>query len=123
MLSEAQMVMKKALKSFQSGRAEVLVRRSEKDPVTKVMREVESVLFAELPCRVSFRAAKTSEGAFLSSAEAEMVLFVDPGTEIPEGSRILVVQEGETYALARSSPAKVYPSHWEYGVTLSKEGL
>lgn len=83
--------------------------------------------WTELPCHLAFvgsEPAKTGALADGSEVEGRFQLFlppVEPGRNLPVGSRICVEQGGQVYWLACSGPAACYPTHMEVGARLLDE--
>ena len=51
-----------AIQSLFEGKATVTVKESYKDPVTKVTKTRENVIYTEIPCRLSYGSNSTKEG-------------------------------------------------------------
>lgn len=116
MLSKAKMVMKESLQKLHEGVATVIVRRSEKNPITKVEEVKESELYSAISCRLSFGGTKNEAEHLAVNTSGSMTLFVGPEIVIPENSKILVTQHGIQFSLTNGK-IKPYSTHNEYEVS------
>ena len=102
-----------ASQSLCEGKATVTVKESYKDTVTKVTKTRESVIYADIPCRLSYGSSSTKEWLG-DQAVAAVTLFTAYDIVIPRGSIVTVTQAGTTEVFNRSGIPKVYRSHREY---------
>ncbi|MFC4805555.1 hypothetical protein [Filifactor villosus] len=102
-------------KFFFTGQATLYIRRSTRDPATKIssLREVETSSFR---CRLSFKESSTVSDLGAMSSKKELLLFTPPLIEIAEGSKIVVVQDNVTHELKLSEIPSIYQTHREYKV-------
>lgn len=108
-----------AVQSLWTGTATVTVREGVLDPTTGRTVQRERELYTGLPCRLSYRTAAGAVEADAAAKTAQSVtLYLARGVDIPEGSRILVVQNGVTGAYARSGYPAVYTAHQEIPLEL-----
>lgn len=113
MLSKAEMVARLGFESLYEGKANIIVRESVKNPITKVTELVERTIQENVPCRLSFSTAKLEDEGLVVSSQSVFTLFVSPDVDIPISSKILVVQNGKSYTLSNSK-VKSYKTHNEY---------
>ena len=80
----------------------------------------ETVLFENLPCRVSYQSSTvTAIKENLAGSKGQLVkVFIAPEPEIPAGSKIVVTQDGLEVAYSASSERAHYPTHQEINLTL-----
>ena len=109
-----------AIHSLFEGKATVTVKESYKDPVTKVTKTRENVVYTDLPCRLSYGSNSTKEGLG-DQATAAVTLFTAYDVVIPRGSIVTVAQAGTTEVFSRSGIPKVYRSHREYPLQAVEE--
>ena len=109
-----------AIQSLFEGKATVTVKESYKDPVTKVTKTRENVIYTDLPCRLSYGPSSTKEGLG-DQAGISVTLFTAYDVVIPRGSTITVTQAGTTEVFNRSGIPKVYRSHREYPLQAVEE--
>ena len=111
---------KQAIQSLFEGKATVTVNESYKDPVTKVTKTRENVIYTEIPCRLSYGSNSTKEWLG-DQAAAVVTLFTAYDVVIPRGSIVAVAQAGTTEVFNRSGIPKVYRSHREYPLQAVEE--
>lgn len=111
-----------ALKLLWKGLCDVFVLKGDTDTSTgrTVQKEIE-ILHGE-PCRVSY----SSISATKSESEAANVpqiikLFISNSIDIPEGSKIVVTQEGRAEIYRRAGKPAVYSTHQEIILESFKE--
>lgn len=109
-----------AIQLLFEGKATVTVKESYKDPVTKVTKTRENVIYTEIPCRLSYGSSSTKEGLG-DQAAAAVTLFTACDVVIPRGSIVTVAQAGTTEVFSRSGIPKVYRSHREYPLQAVEE--
>ena len=110
---------RKAVRSLWTGKAAITVREGALDEATGRTEPVERVAASDLPCRISFSTVKSTEPKEEGARVAQTVtLHIDPGLEIPEGSKITVTQNGVTADYERSGKAAVYSCHQEVPLAL-----
>lgn len=107
------MVARLGFESLYEGKANIIVRESVKNPITKVTELVERTIQENVPCRLSFSASKLEDEGFVISSQSVFTLFVSPEVDIPISSKIEVTQNGKSYTLSNSK-VKAYKTHNEY---------
>lgn len=113
---------KKAVQSLWHGRATVTVLEGKFNPSNGRTESQEKVLIREVPCRVSHNTVPSAEPIENAARVSQSVtLYIDPSVEIPEGSKITVVQNGTTRDYVRSGKPAVYSCHQEVPLELFKE--
>ena len=114
-----------AIKKLWVGQCDIYVREyGVNDSGVNEPREV--LKFKGQPCRLSFYSALNSaitspSGSGASETHQNIKLFLDSDIQIPEGSKIIVTQNGRTTAYCQSSPPLVYAFHQEICLKLFKE--
>lgn len=112
---------KRAIQSLWDGRATVTVREGVYNPSNgrTEPREVDKV--TDALCRISFDSVKSTE-AYESAATASqtITLFIDPSVDIPEGSKITVIQNGAAGVYERSGKPAMYSCHQQVPLELFK---
>ena len=109
------------MQSLWQGRATVTVQEGKYNPSNGRTESQEKVLFKEIPCRISQNTVVSTEPFERAARAAQGVtLYLDPAVEIPEGSRITVVQNGVTREYERSGKPAVYSCHQEVPLELFK---
>lgn len=92
------------------------------DPDTHISREQEVLKLEDQPCLLSHTStspATTAEG--VPSVVKSTKIFVAPEINIPEGSRLVVTQDGVTNTYERSGAPAFYPTHQEITVNVMKK--
>lgn len=113
---------KKAVQSLWQGRATVTVLEGKLNPSNGRTEPQEKVLFNAVPCRISQNTVVSTEPIESAARVTQGVtLYIDPSVEIPEGSKVTVVQNGVTRDYARSGKPAVYSCHQEVPLELFKE--
>lgn len=92
------------------------------DPVTKETKQIKLVVLKDEPCRLSYPSAKSAVITdTVTTIEQQPVLFLRCDAKIPAGSDITVTQNGRVMRFTTSGEPRVYSTHQEIAVTLSKE--
>ena len=111
-----------ALRRFWTDRCDVFVRESSVDPGTGRSVFEERQVYADLPCRLSYRLSfETLSGvrdvgdAAVSTRQA-VKLFLAPEIMLPVGSKIVVRRGGREMMFARSGVPAVFGAHQEVRV-------
>lgn len=78
---------------------------------------VETVLYDDEPCRLSYGSPSNAGSEFSTEGKQVIKLFCGPDVVIPQGSKIEVMRQGNTFSFGRSDAPAVYGSHREYTVT------
>ena len=82
----------------------------------------DNVVYAELPCRLSYSGAPPAErGETVTTVTKGIVLFTAPDADIPAGSKISVFHDGVTERFKQSGDAKVYATHREVALIREEE--
>ena len=92
------------------------------DPDTHISRETEVVKVEDQPCflsNTSSAPATTADG--VPSVVKSTKIFLAPEIVIPEGSKLVVTQDGVTNTYERSGVPSVYPTHQEVTVNVMKK--
>ena len=111
-----------AIRNLWTGRCDVIVRTTIINPSNGRNEPTESVLLKNEPCRISFSTIKsTTESNSAEAITQTIKLFLASGVEIPEGSKIVVTQNGKTGAYIKSGAPAVYSTHQEIILERFKE--
>lgn len=111
----------RAVKSLWKGKCTVTVRENVTNKQTGRTEAVETDIYTDEPCRISFDTAPPTgivHGA--ATAQQTITLFLDPGVIIPPGSKITVTQENVTAVYSRSGKSAMYSVHQEIPLELFK---
>lgn len=112
-------VYKKAVQSLWDGKATITVREGVLDPRTGRTEPVERVLVEGAACRISHKTVTATEPSEEAAVVVQSVtLYIDPGLDIPEGSKITVTQNKVTRDYERSGTPAVYSAHQEVPLKL-----
>lgn len=112
---------RQAIERLYSDKCTVTVRKSKKNPATKVTEFDEVTLLDDEPCRVSFSTVAQASKDIVSAVTQVTKLFISPDIKIPPGSKIEVTRQGSTVAYCRSGEPAVYSSHQEIVLELFKD--
>lgn len=105
---------KKVLQLLWNDKCTVYVKENVKNATNKRMEQVERVLFADEPCKLSFSSlAVTSEADHAPVVVQSVKLFLDNEKEVPAGSRIEVTRLGKTLTYKSSGEAGYFYEHQE----------
>lgn len=110
---------RKAIESLYIGVCSVVERKSIKDPITHITKQVEVTVLANQSCKLSFdRIATTSQTDAAGIVVQTAKLFIAPEIDIKPGSKIVVTQHGRTEAYTRSGQPAYFTSHQEIQLEL-----
>lgn len=103
---------RKAIESRYEGLCTISINETIR--VKGVTKTVETVVYEDLPCRLSYQSVQTStDSDTKATAYQEIRLFIAPEIEIKEGAKITVTQHGKTNKYRRSGKPLVYSNHQE----------
>lgn len=112
----------RAIKSLWNGKCTVTVRKSVTDENTGRVKTVETDIYTDEPCRISFSAVRVTEPTSNAAEVLQSVkLFISPAVSIPPGSKITATQNGITNIYEQSGKSAVYSEHQEIPLELKKE--
>lgn len=118
-IRQARQMHREVLEQTYDGSCAVYEKRSRKDPVTKVTRQEEILVFENLPCHLSFFASPSAAGSDgVTEISQTIKLLLAPEKIISPGSRIEVTQQGRCESYGQSGKAAVYASHQEVTLEL-----
>lgn len=107
---------RKAIESTYTDTCFVYEYRSEKDPVTKIMKNKEVLVLENIPCRISFHLSYPTEiNADQATAHATQrtKLFLSERLEVKEGSKIVVTRKGKVMIYQSSGIPDIHETHQE----------
>lgn len=108
-----------ALKTLWKDLCTVYVQTKTQNPNNKRTEFVESVLFENEPCKLSFEALNSaSESGNTSTITQSVKLFLDNTISIPSGSKIVVVRGEKTFTFKNSGEPGVFTHHQEIPLKL-----
>lgn len=111
-----------ALRSMWDGTATIVVLEGSVDETTGRTVQKEITLAENLPCRVSYRSVKSTTPQEEAALVAQSItMYIDSSVDIPEGSKIIVSQNGVTEHYSRSGKPAVYTCHQEVPLELCRE--
>lgn len=88
---------------------------------TGVTEPVETVLYENIPCRISFDANTAAADSEAPAIDRDATLFIAPDVDIPAGSKISITRQGMTTDYHRSGVAAMYATHQEIKLKLYEE--
>lgn len=88
---------------------------------TGITKTEEKILYADLPCRLSFSSSQTVSGDMPPQISQSVKLFVSPEADIPPGCLIKVNRGGNIRKYAASGASSVYSTHQEISLHLYEE--
>jgi hypothetical protein len=97
-----------------AGKCCIYEKRGITDPITKITKQGELLIFSDIPCRLSYQSVSSAtpgDGAY--KAVQTIKLFLSPEVTINPGSKIVVLQDGLTAAYRQSGIPAHYGSHQE----------
>lgn len=109
---------RKAIEKLYIGTCEVITRGKTINDTTKVTEWTESILHSGVPCRLSFSGGAPAGSDIVATVAQQPVLFLAPETNIPNGSKINVTQNGVTTAYCRSGEPRMHEGHQEIDLAL-----
>lgn len=113
------MVRKTALQTLWKDLCTVYVQTKTKNPNNKRTEFVESVLFENQPCKLSFESINSaSEDGNTSSITQSVKLFLDNTLSVPSGSKIVVVRGNNIFTFKNSGEPGVFTYHQEIPLVL-----
>lgn len=116
------MVRKAVLRTLWNDICTVYVQTKVQNPNNKRTEFVESVLFADEPCKLSFESLNSSsENGNTSSITQSVKLFLDNSLSVPSGSKIVVVRGEKTFTFTNSGEPGVFTYHQEIPLKLFEE--
>lgn len=111
-----------ALKRLWDGLCDVYVYKEGVDEATgRTIQKAELTVKGE-PCRVSYSTLSATTPTSEAFDVGQVIkLFIAKDVDIPEGSKLVITQEGRTEAYRRAGKAAVYSVHQEIVLELEKE--
>lgn len=110
---------KNALKTLWNDSCTVYVQTSVKNPNNKRTEFVETILFENQPCKLSFESlSTTTQNSHAPAITQGAKLFLDNALSVPAGSKIVVARADKTFTFARSGEPGVFMYHQEIPLTL-----
>lgn len=112
-------MVKKALKKLWKDSCTVYIHSKKRNEQTKLTEFVETALFENEPCKLSFESLTTiSETAHAPSKRQGAKLFLDNELSIPSGSKIVVTREDKTFEYKKSGEPGMFTHHQEIPLEL-----
>ena len=108
----------RAVKSLWSGKCTVSIKKYETNEKNGRSEAKEVKILEDEPCRVSYKTIEPTKMANAATRRQEIILFIGKNTDIPEGSRLTVTQNGTTEVYAQSGTPAVYSIHKEIPLEL-----
>lgn len=111
---------RRAIERLYTGTCTIEVKpRLQKDPITKKTAVSDTVvIYKDIPCQLSHLSQTASESRILPQADGQIMLFLAPEIDVPEGSRITVEQAGITDVYGHSGRPNMFPTHQEITLTI-----
>ena len=98
------------------GICSVYVYGSTVDPETHITHKVETLIYEDIPCRISFKNNNLNDSQPTETAAKpvqKIKLFTSPDANIPKGSKIKVTQNNVTRTYKSSGEPMMYYTHQE----------
>lgn len=112
----------KALTWLFTDRATVYGRLKVRDAETGITSTEDTVLYAEIPCRLSYKTGQAAnDGKSADGLSQQIRLFVAPYIDIPAGSVIAVTRQGTETRYKNSGEQVIYATHREINLELERE--
>lgn len=87
------------------------------DPVTKTKVKQEVTKLIDIPCKLSYKSAKSSlVGESVNTATKQAELLIGAEVEIQPGSKIVIIREGVEIEFSRSGEPDIHFSHRRYAL-------
>ncbi len=112
---------KQAMEALYDDECTVTVFTPTIDENTGITETVETVLYENIPCRISFDANAAVADGEAPGMDRDATLFIAPDVEIPAGSKISVTRQDETTDYHRSGVPAMYATHQEIKLKLYEE--
>ena len=112
-------MVKSPLAKLWTDRCDIYIRESTVDAETGRTGFFERKIYADLPCRISYRISFETVGAVrdvknaATAAGQAVKLFLAPEISIPAGSKIVVRRFGVEMVFARSGVPAIFEGHQE----------
>lgn len=111
-----------AIKKLWDGLCDVFVQEADTDKASGRTVQKEVIKLQKEPCRVSYSSISATSPQSEAAAVRQVIkLFISKDVDIPEGSKIVVTQEGRTETYRRTGKSAVYSVHQEIMLELFKE--
>lgn len=112
-------MVKKALQTLWNDSCTVYVQAKTQNPNNKRTEFVETVLFENQPCKLSFESLNSaSENGNVSTITQSAKLFLDNELSVPSGSKIVVKRAENTFAFKKSGEPGIFTYHQEIPLVL-----
>lgn len=112
----------KAVSRLWTGRCDVVEYAEVTDEKTHITNMQEVTTLKDIPCRISFETIKEAQQTEAPAKGEQIIkLFVGSDINIPEGSKIIVTQNGVTGEYKASGIPAVYTAHQEILLEVFKE--
>lgn len=98
------------------GICSVYVYGSTVDPETHITHKGETLIYEDIPCRISFKNNNLNDSQPTETAAKpvqKIKLFTSPDVNIPKGSKIIVTQNTVTQTYKSSGEPMMYYTHQE----------
>lgn len=112
---------RKAIQSLYRGTCTVKAFESVKDPITKITKQVEVLLFENQPCKLSYEKQTTASNGGVAAIIAQTTkVSLAPELVVPPGSKVIITQDGVTEEFSRSGKPAVHMDHQHITLELFK---
>lgn len=109
---------KKILSRYYTGRCNIYIKEAVTDRETHKTRAKESLLYKNIPCRLSHESKAISSAYERNTVTQQVMLFLDNEIEIPAGAKIEVVQDGVRNLYGAAGEPNVFETHQQVELTL-----
>lgn len=115
-------MVKRALQKLWNDRCTIIIRTKVQNPTSKRTEFVETVLYSNQPCKLSFETlTSTSEASNVPYITQGAKVFLDNELSVPDGSKIVVVREGKTFTFKASGEPGWFSNHQEIYLKLFED--
>lgn len=113
------MAIREVVESMYEGKCTVSEMTGVKDPITGIVKQTETVVLTDQPCRLSYKGSEVTSIDNGVGVQAQLItLFISPDISIKPGSKVAVTQNNQTVDYKRSGLPSVYGSHQEITLTI-----
>lgn len=109
---------RQAIEYLYRGSCDIIVKEYETDTTTHISSSKEKRIVTAQPCRISYKSIPVTTGDNVALITQSVKLFLAPEIKVPEGSKVVVTQCGETTAYKNSGKPALYPTHQEIELSL-----
>lgn len=111
-------IVKKHMQMLYDGVCDIIDYKKQQGIINNTIEEIKA---ENVPCRLSYKTDQQGEQTeSVANTSQTIKLFLPPETDIKEGCKVVVTQEGETNAFLCAGKPLTYGSHKEIVLELEK---